>query len=317
MTTSVDRARAAILGAHVGDAATMGFHWLYDQARIAALAGAVPEFRAPNAADFMGEDGKGLGYFAHGGKRVGQPSHYGAQMRAMCTSLTRKGTYDAEDYALSFREAFGYGGHWVGYIDRPTRATLNAMAAAEAAEKPTTRCGADDGQLPAVSKLPPLVARHHGEEGLAGMVESAVRLTNDRDDSVAWGHAVSAMISAAISGAAPEDCVAAARGSDSMIDGQIEAALARRSETPEEVATAFALHCQLEKAFPVMVHLIATAKTYPEAMRANIRAGGDNCGRSIPVGAVLGASFAGDEAAGLPASWLALTTVPGDVIGVI
>lgn len=77
MTTSPERARAAVIGAATADAATMGLHWLYDQNRIAEVAGAEPEFRAPNALDFGDK-----GYFAHGGKTPGEPSHYGAQMLA-------------------------------------------------------------------------------------------------------------------------------------------------------------------------------------------------------------------------------------------
>lgn len=311
------RARAALTGALVADCATMGLHWLYDQARIAEVAGEAPEFRAPNGADYVGADGKGLGYFAHGGKRAGEISHYGAQMLAMATTIARAGGYEAEAYAGAFRDWFGYGGRWSGYIDRPTRATLDAMARAEAAETALTACGADDAQLPAVSKLPALVARHHGEAGLHDMVESAVRVTNERDDSVAWGQAVAAMIAAAISGAAPEDAVAAARGGDAKVNGQIEAALALRDKSSEEVATAFALHCQLEMAFPVVVHLIATATNYVDAVRANIRTGGDNCGRAIPVGAVLGACFAEDPERGVPADWLARVTAPGELIAVV
>lgn len=314
MTTD-DRARHAVLGALIGDAATMGFHWLYNQERIAELGGADPAFRTPNAADFLDTDGQSLGYFAHGGKTAGQPSHYGAQMLAMCDALAQKGTYDADAYVQSFRRAFDYGGQWVGYIDRPTRATLNAMAATAAVDDTASLalCGADDAQLPAVSKLPPLIARHHGDAGLSDMVESAVRVTNNRDDSVAWGLAVAAMLSAAIDGSSPLSCVEAARGIDAHVDSQIDAALAMRDKTSSEVATAFALHCQLEKAFPVMIHLIATAVSYKGAICANILAGGDNCGRSIPVGAVLGACFANDAGATIPADWLARVDIPGAV----
>lgn len=290
----------------------MGFHWFCDQERIAALAGKAPEFRSPNRADFT------KGHFAHDGKRPGEPSHYGAQMLALAGSLARSGAYDPADYAASLREWFGHGGRWSGHIDRPTRATLDAMAAAEEAkDAPLTACGADDAQLSAVSKPPPLAARHHGQDGLASMVESAVRITNDRDDAAAWGRAVAAMIGAAIDGAAPEACIDAARGDEAMIDGQIDAALAMREKTPEEVATAFALHCQLEMAFPVVIHLIATAQSFAEAARANIRAGGDSCGRAIPTGAVLGACFAGDEARGVPADWLARVEVPGALLAVV
>ena len=312
MTISDDRARAALTGALVGDAAAMGFHWLYDQERIAELAGDAPEFRAPNAADYQGPDG-GLGYFAHGGKRAGEPSHYGAQMLAMATAISREGGYSAESYAASFRDWFGYGGRWTGYIDRPTRATLDAMARAEAAEAPITRCGADDAQLPAISKLPALVARHFSDGDLMDKVESAVRLTNDRDDSVAWGRAFAAMLRAAIRGEAREDVVRAAYGDDAGIDRQIDAALDMGDATTAEVATAHALHCQLQVAFPVLVHAIATAASYRDGIRANILAGGDNCGRAIPIGAVLGAVFADDTARGIPGEWRARVDVPGDL----
>ncbi len=304
----MDRKAGALIGALVAAAAAMGFHWLYDQGRIAALAGGAPEFRAPNAADYLGADGKPLGYFAHGGKRPGEPSHYGAQMLAMATSLARAGAFDAEDYAKAFQEAFGHGGAWAGYIDRPTRATLDAMARAEGA---LTGCGADDAQMPAVSKLPPLVVRHAGEVGLSAMVEKAVRVTNNRDDAAEWGAAVARMISAALDGAAPEAAAAAARGVSAKIDAQIEGALAMRGKTSAEVATAFALHCQLEMAFPVVIHLIATAESFAAAARANILAGGDSCGRAIPMGAVLGACFAGDAERAIPPGWLARVSVPG------
>lgn len=308
------KARAAVVGALVADAATMGFHWLYDQDRIAALAGAAPEFRAPNARDFRDDAGESLGYFAHGGKRAGEVSHYGAQMLAMCDALAAKGRFDAEAYAAAFRIAFGYGGSWVGYIDRPTRQTLNAMAKAEAEERSLATCGADDDQLPALAKLPPLVARHHADADLLDLVETAVRVTNDRDDAAEWGRSAALIMKAAIEGAAPRDAAAAGRGISAKVDGQIEDALARGGETVEAVATSYALHCRLDVAFPVMIHAIASADDYEGAVRANIRAGGDNCGRSILIGAVLGACFADDPALGVPAAWLARTEVPGALL---
>ena len=313
MTSTTDRARAAITGAAVADAATMGFHWLYDQDRIAEVAGEAPEFRAPNKADFQDK-----GYFAHGGKTPGEPSHYGAQMMSMATAISETDGYSADAYAAAFREWFDYGGRWTGYTDRPTRSTLLAMAAAEANEKPITGCGADDAQLPAISKLPVLVARHHDDPNLAQMVDSAVRLTNNRDDSVAWGQASARMIAAAIQGASPVEAVAAARdGATEQISKQIDTAHEMKTSTTAEVATAHALHCQLEVAFPVLCHAILTADSYEKAVRSNILAGGDNCGRAIPIGAVLGACFAGDAARTIPADWAAKLKAPGDFLAIL
>jgi len=297
------RNSAALTGAYVADAATMGFHWLYDQDRIAELAPSEPEFRTPTAEDFT------KGYFAHGGKSAGEPSQYGAQMRTMADALAQ-GPYTPETYAETFSAAFGYGGTWVGYIDRPTRATLDAMALAEAAEKPTTTCGADDAQLPALSKLPPLVAAHLDDPNLSEMVSSAVRLTNNRDDSVAWGGCFAAMLKTALKGGDQSAILDAGRTTATpQIQTQITQALDSTAQTPAQVAAHFGLHCQLEVAFPVIIHSIATATDYTSAIRNNIFAGGDNCGRAVPIGAILGALFADDPKRGIPQDWIRRTNL--------
>lgn len=50
-----DRAKGAIAGALVADAATMGLHWIYDQAKIKALVDkreGKPEFYEPPSCPF-------------------------------------------------------------------------------------------------------------------------------------------------------------------------------------------------------------------------------------------------------------------------
>ena len=118
------RIRNSILGAFVADAASLGMHWVYSQRRINELAPAYPEFRAPDEADYEG----GVGYFAHAGKRAGDLSQYGEQMLVMLRSLAATdGRYNRAHYTETFRRHFGYGGEFVGYIDRPTRQTLDRI----------------------------------------------------------------------------------------------------------------------------------------------------------------------------------------------
>ena len=150
-----ERKRAAILGALVADAASMGFHWLYDQARIKELAPVEPEFRQPKRCDFDGFSG----YFAHGMRQAGELSHYGEQARLMLQSLSsNKGDYSQQHYQSLFQQFFGYGGGYVGYIDHATRETLNRMESAGVAMRESPEgvfFGSADDQLPAISKLPP------------------------------------------------------------------------------------------------------------------------------------------------------------------
>lgn len=123
-----ERAFAALLGALCADAAALGFHWLYDVDRIAERGGDCPEFRAPQAADFAGV----AGYFAHGGKGPGELSHYGETLLVAARALLQgEGRYRVRLHQAEFRACFGAGGTWEGYVDRPTRGTLENLRAGE------------------------------------------------------------------------------------------------------------------------------------------------------------------------------------------
>ncbi|MEF1305137.1 ADP-ribosylglycohydrolase family protein, partial [Vibrio owensii] len=105
MTHRNARSLHAIIGALVGDAASLGFHWLYDQELIRQFGSPHPEFHQPNRTEYHDK-----GYFAHGSKQVGDLTHYGAQLVAMLDALVQTGHYDEARYIRSFREWFDFGG---------------------------------------------------------------------------------------------------------------------------------------------------------------------------------------------------------------
>ena len=82
-----DRRWAMILGAFVADAASMGTHWIYDQARLRDISTETPEFQGPDAAHYKDV----RGYFAHPDRASGEMSQYGAQMLVMLRSLASSG----------------------------------------------------------------------------------------------------------------------------------------------------------------------------------------------------------------------------------
>lgn len=360
-----NRAKACILGALVADAATMGLHWLYSQKRILEVAPQAPEFRAPEEGDYAGD----VGYFAHSGKTPGDFSHYGEQMLAMLESLQKTGgSYSKASYQEAFRERFGYGGTFVGYIDRPTRQTLDriyadenaalnavnaipfegaarekqgmltkvlaaakvldgeplrarvktyadgtsdpgacldyGLALTEALSGSDTFPGADDEQLPAVSKLPPLVACGAGSDSLIELCESAIRVTNNAPRALTYGRVCTAMLAAAVLG----------RSRGAILDAGLQAAEGEARERVEralamdacasEAARAFGLHCDLGAGVPSLIQNFMHAPSYEVAIRRNIYAGGDNCGRAIILGGVAGALFGMGGENGVPADWL-------------
>jgi hypothetical protein len=183
MTSHLTSARqpaviAALAGGWVADAASLGLHWLYNSPRILEVGGQSPEFLPPKVDYFKG----GLGYFAHDGKRAGDISHYGAATGVLIDSLlASKGALNIRDYQRRFRTFFGPGGQWQGYIDNPTRVTLdnlnkNEQHAIEQALATTTAELTDKQKRILVQKVIPYTRYLTGDQ-LAAPVKRAIDLT--------------------------------------------------------------------------------------------------------------------------------------------
>lgn len=361
---------AALAGGWVADAASLGLHWLYDSQRLHEVGGRSPEFLPPKANYFKG----GFGYFAHDGKRSGDASHYGAATRVFTDSLLAcEGRLDTRDYQRRFRTFFGPGGQWQGYIDNPTRLTLDNLNAIEQnaieqAQSTTTaeltgqqkrvlvqkvlpytrrlsgdqlaepvrkaisltytesevqeagvllaetidrhlvpESGADDMQLPAVSKLPPLVASYCGQPNLLEVTEAAVRVTNHNDEAVAWARCAAQLLDHLFRGEPLQAALDAGAGEAADPDSLARARSGFALDAPAAGDT-YGRTCYLHEAMPVIFHILSHADSYIEAVRANIQCGGDSCGRGWIIGPALAALHGVGGERGIPLSWLARVT---------
>ena len=177
-------------------------------------------------------------------------------------------------------------------------ALLDALAPSDAFP------GAIDEQLPAVSKLPPLVACHLDDPELVDVSASAIRVTNNAPRALDFGRVCTELLRSSIAGASIASSIEAAvdEGSPSAQD------LLRRALSDDgsvrEVSKSFGLHCDLGAGVPSLMHNLQSATSFTEAVRRNIAAGGDNCGRAVVLGAVCGAAFGVDGDAGIPRAWL-------------
>lgn len=169
--------------------------------------------------------------------------------------------------------------------------------------------GARDEQLPAIAKLPPLVA----VQSVAGVdpatfaqsAVSAVRTTSDHHRSIAYAPVCAKMLQAAVLGADMDAVIAAGRAeANDEIDTLLATAVSMRDQPNTEVTKHFGMACDLRFGVPSVVHNIATAPDYTTAVRRNIYAGGDNCGRSMLLGAIAGAVYGVGGAHGIPQAWI-------------
>lgn len=364
------RISAALAGGWVADAASLGLHWLYDPKRIREVGGEAPEFLPPRASYFEGA----FGFFAHGGKVLGDISHYGAATAVLLDSLLATGgELIIRDYQRRFRDCFGPGGSWCGYIDFPTRMTLDNLKAAEqeaisqgqqaeatvlseeqrrilvqkvlpytrrlsgdALDEPVRRAialtyddaevqeagvrmahtldrnlppasGADDQQLPAISKLPPLVACYAGRTDLGRMVNAAVRVTNNNDQAVAWAQCIAVLLEAQFQGINLREALNLAQ-EKAPDPGALRDARGMSHLDGEAAGERFGRTCYLNEAVPVIFHILAHAGSFTEAIRANILCGGDSCGRAWVIGPAMAARHGVGGDHGIPLSWLARVT---------
>lgn len=274
--------KTALFGAYVADAASLGLHWLYDPERIEALDGALM-FRQPDPADFA--DARGI--FVHHGKNAGDLSQYGAQMRAMVRALNG-GSYSREAYQNETVAAFGPGGWWQGYIDKATRGALEGIAAER------TPSGADDDQIPALSKLPPLIAIGGSDEE----VDDAVAVTNANATAAAYAKPAAAALRAAFGGANLADALAhGIAAAEPEIATILAASVERAQEDPVAYAGEMGRACPLPQSLPVAFQILARSTGFADAVETNTRAAGDTCGRSIFIGAMAATAY------GVPLDW--------------
>ncbi len=280
--------RNLVMGALVADAASLGLHWLYDQDRIVGLGGDTPEFCATEAGDYEGVPS----YFAHPLKQPGDLTQYGEQLLVLLRVLAdTNGTYDQKAYNTAFAGHFGYGGTYVGYIDHAIRGTLNNLAGTEM-DAPQ---GTTDVQLPAISKLPALVAA-----GLESHAPDAVRSTNISEAADLYGAVATAMLVAARDGGSAQEIADAALATaDPSIRPRLDLACTSPTRSTPDFTAELGLACDLEMGVPSVLHTLLTARSYKHAIRANILAGGDSCGRAILLGALTGVLY------GVPEDWSA------------
>jgi len=174
--------------------------------------------------------------------------------------------------------------------------------------------GADDAQLPALTKVPVLVAAYSDDPDLERMVEAAVRVTNNNDAAVDWALFLTRLLTwalqeeATIGDLETQVKTLLGRSPDHVVTA-IEGVLKRRGEDPKTVTMKVGPACELNTGVPVAIHNLLTAESYTAAVRRNILACGDSCGRAMVVGSLAGALFAGDDAAGIPADWIERVTL--------
>ncbi len=272
----------ALTGALVADAASMGLHWLYDQEQIKTVSATGDIlFRQPDAAVYENKKG----HFAHATRHAGELSHYG-ESALIVGQLAAEGKYDTSQHRLRFFDAFGPCGQYSGYADRPTKILIAKMI--NEGDQITDPTGMDDNQMPAICVVPGLFASSNS----AQTIRAAAQVISVNEEVVAAAGAVHHCLELLADGRSlPEALSVSAEAMEGEVAKLMREALAIEQYQPLETAQRFGLACYVEHSLPVIWHLLKHANDFESVVRDNIRCGGDNCGRSMALGAIAGLAF--------------------------
>ncbi|BBO84393.1 ADP-ribosylglycohydrolase [Desulfosarcina ovata subsp. sediminis] len=281
-----DNQQAAVFGAFVADALSLGVHWVYNTGVIDKKFGRVERYYDPLTS-------------YHKGKKAGDFTHYGDQMLVLLESVSETGRFEALHFARTWRHFFE---DYTGYFDKATKATLEKMNAGE----DLTGCGSDSDDLAGASRLAALLPAYPDDrEQFVDAARAQTAITHTNPLVIASADFFARTLAAVLNGKPPVAALEetlAARFADSPIARQIAMGLESRERDTRETIAEFGQMCSVDAGLPGAVHLIARyADDFKTAMVENVMAGGDSSARGSLAGMVLGAAHG---MAAIPEAWI-------------
>eukprot|EP00040_Diaphanoeca_grandis_P020181 m.107359 g.107359 ORF g.107359 m.107359 type:complete len:360 (+) comp27788_c0_seq1:140-1219(+) len=330
------RVLAAIRGAFVADAASLGTHWIYDPAEMlkAVLDVNAPEFRDPASPRFYSAD-EFPGHYLNG-----MLSPYGEQLLFVVEHVASTMKQDFSGAAMSqgmlaWSETFG------GRPDSALKKFVENMKKDDQSGQ-WPNCGADDDQAHIYMKVIPVTCRYAGSAELVDKITQAVQVHQNNQAAIAFGVVSARILEAVLLGASIEEALATAQQKmmmdlkSSVSQQAVVEAFARgkkdgldTSKSMEDIVLELshenmkgkedspfynlaARSCALPGAFIAPIALFykstlttkSAQETVISGIRENILISGDTCSRAIFIGAVLAASLATKESTPIPDEWM-------------
>jgi len=279
-------ARDLSLPSFAADALCLGPHWIYDQAKVAALyPGGIRCYDAPKSP-------------YHPGKQAGDFTHYGDQMLALLRSVLRRGGYQHEGWREDWSEFWSK--NTTAYRDGATKATLDHLV--HGRHEPS-----DSHDFAGASRMAPVLAALAGA-GLEERVQasrSQTALTHGDAETIDCAEFFTRVVDGIGSGLSiPQALERASAISYSALDACAAQKIANASVngTPAAVGTAMGLSCSTSEAFPLTLYLLLKFAERPaEALVQNAMIGGDSAARGLLIGLVMGAAHGTDW---MPRAWI-------------
>lgn len=283
----MDRKKGLLFGSFVGDALSLGVHWVYNTRAIDKKIGTVEEFIDPIVKKF------------HPNRKKGEFTHYGDQTILLLENIARAGHFSGESFFIDW---LNFMSSYDGYMDHATKDTLARYT--EHHDRETAASSSDE--LGGAARIAPLIYTYANEPDLCvRYAEEQTQLTHNNREPIESAQFFSRAVIEVLRGSPPRNAIKKAGkdlSSDSPLQPLLTAALESIGKDTRDTIGAFGQACHTKMAFPATIHLILSYENdFRTALIQNVQAGGDSATRGLLTGMVLGAHLGMES---IPDSWL-------------
>lgn len=268
-------AKAMVLASFAADSLSLGVHWIYNTNVIDKKWGRVETYIKPERPTY------------HPTKDLGEFTHYGDQTILLLESVSARAGFDLNDFADRWQQLFNT---YDGYFDSATKATIENIASG----KPSTESGSDSDDLAGAARIAPLAYLYQNDlEPLITSARAQTALTHNNSLIIDTAEYFARVVWNVLQGQTPTEGLKTAKAG--ALDSEpysswIDAGLESTAGDTRQVIKDFGQMCEVNAAFPGVIHLIAKYENdLYGALVENAMAGGDSAGRGLIVGLIIGA----------------------------
>jgi len=282
-----NNAKAMVLASFAADALALGVHWIYNTNVIDKKWGRVDKYIKPERPTY------------HPTKDLGELTHYGDQTLLLLKSIAGSSGFDPDHFADLWQIFFK---SYEGYFDGATKETLENIAAG----KNPIDAGSDSDDLAGAARIAPLAFFYRNDlNKLTTAARAQTALTHNNRHIIETAEFFGRVVWQVLHGEAPTTGIKQALGEgferDPYVKWVTDGLNSVESDTRQAMLD-FGQMCEIEAAFPCVVHLIAKYENnLAEGLIENAMAGGDSAARGLIVGMILGAHLGIDA---IPQKWL-------------
>ena len=282
-----NNAKAMVLATFVADALSLGVHWIYNTNIIDKKWGRVEGYIKPERPTY------------HPTKDIGELTHYGDQTLVLLKSIAGNADFDLNRFASLWQDFFK---SYEGYFDGATKATLENISAG----KGPADAGSDSDDLAGAARISPLAYRYRNDlNNLITAARAQTVFTHNHQTVVETAEYFARVVWMVLHGDAPTIAIRQVLEEGFNRDPYatwVTDGLDSADSDTRQTMLDFGQMCEVEAAFPCVVHLIAKYENnLREGLIENAMAGGDSAGRGLIVGGILGAHLGIDA---IPQNWI-------------